>query len=78
MDTDNIIISAKSDRKYNIRSYWDVKGYLLTETGYFERQGYIFSHVCELKKPFISDFRIMTYEHYRNQPKSMIKWKRKE
>ena len=31
-----------------------------------------------MKITFISDLRIMTYEHYLNQPKSMIEWKLNE
>ena len=40
-----------------------------------ENRGYKFSHISEMNITFIIDLRNMTYEHYRNQPKSMLEWK---
>ena len=74
MDFDNIVLCVKSETKYNIPSFWDVRRYLITKIDYFEKQRYKFSHICEMNITFISDHRNMTYKHYLNQPKSMIEW----
>ena len=37
-------------------------------------QGYKFSHISEINITFISDLRVMTYEHCHTQPKQMIEW----
>ena len=66
---DNIIICEQSERKYNMHNFWDVKRYLITRNVYFERQGYKFSHICEMKITLISDRRSITYKYYLNQPK---------
>ena len=78
MDFDYIIICVKSERSYYIHSFWDVRGFLMTKIDYFERQGYKFSHICEMKIISVSDLRNMTYKQYLNQPKSMIEWKLNE
>ena len=75
---EKIIISVKSERKYNIHKFWDVGRYLLAKTEYFGRQGCKFSHICDMKTTFISDFRNWTCRHYLIQPKSMIEWKLNE
>ena len=41
----------------------------------FERYGRKFSNIFEMIITFISDVRNLTYEHYLNQPKSMLEWK---
>ena len=76
MDFDNNnIICVKSELKYIIQRFWDLRIYLISKIDDFERQGYKFSPICEMKVTFISDIRKMTFEHYLNQPKSMIEWK---
>ena len=74
LDFDNTIICVKSERKYNIHSFWDVRRYLITKIDYFERQGYKLFHICEKNITFLSDLRNMTYEHYLKQPKQKIEW----
>ena len=69
-----IFICVKSDRIYNIHSFWDIRRYLITKIDYFERQGYNFSQICEMKIIFISDLRSRTSELYLKQPKEMIEW----
>ena len=78
MDFDKIIICVKSQRKYNIQNFWDLRRHSITKIYYFERQEQNFSHICETKTIFLSDLRKMTYKHYLNQPKSMIEWKLNE
>ena len=78
MDFDNIIIFVKSERRYNIHSFWDIRRYLLTKIDYFERQGYNFSHTCELKITFMLYLRKLTNKHYFIQPKKMIERKLNE
>ena len=50
----------------------DSRRYLKRKIEYFERQGYLFSHVSEMNITFITDLRVMTYEHYLEQPKHMV------
>ena len=38
LDFDNIIICVKSERKFKIHSFWDLRRYLITEFDYFEKQ----------------------------------------
>ena len=71
---DNIIICVKPEKKYNLPSFWDLRRYFITKNDYNERQGYKFSHICEMNIAFISDLRKMTYEHHHKQPKQMIEW----
>ena len=52
LDFDSNIICVKSERKYNIHSFWDLRRFLITKNDYFEKQGYIFSHICEMKITF--------------------------
>ena len=59
---------------YLLHSFWDLRRYLKSEIVFFEKQGYLFSHMCETRITFISDLRNMTYKHYFNQPKHMIEW----
>ena len=75
MDFDNVVICVKSERKYNIHSFWDLRWYLITKIDCFEKRGYKFFHICEMKITFISDLRNMKYKHQLKQPKSMIEWK---
>ena len=44
LDFDDIIC-VKSERKYNIHSFWDLRRYLISKISYFGRQGYKFSHM---------------------------------
>ena len=74
LDFDEIIVCVKSERKYNILSFRDLRSFLKTKIDYFEKQGNKFSHICERKITFISDLANMTYEHYHKQPKQMIEW----
>ena len=78
MDFDNAIICFKSEGKYNIHSFWDLRRYLKTKIEHFERQGYQISQICEVKISFILDLRILTGQHFKSQPKSMLEWKLNE
>ena len=78
LDFDNNIICVKSEKKYNIRSFGDLRRDLISKIDHFEREGYKFFHICEMKITFITNLRNMTYKHYLNQPKSMIEWKLNE
>ena len=71
LDFDKIIICVKSERKYNIQSFWDLSRNLISKIDYFEKQGYKLSNICEMKITFISDLRNMTCKHYLNQHKSI-------
>ena len=72
----NTIINIKSDRlyKFNPRG-WNLRIILLSKIECFESYEYKFSHISEMKFTFITDLRNMTYEHYLNQPKSMMEWR---
>ena len=59
---------SKSDAFY-------LRAFVLSKIKDYERQGYIFSHISEMKIAFITDLSKMTYEHYLNQPKCMFEWK---
>ena len=74
-DFDNIFICVKSEIKYNIHKFWDLRRYLTTKNDYFERQANKFSHISEMNITFISDPRNLTYEHYPKQQKSMLESK---
>ena len=70
----NFVICVKSERKYNIHNFWDLRKCLLTKIEYFERRGHNFSRIFEMKMTFITDLGNMTYEHYLEQPKHMVQW----
>ena len=72
--SDNIV-SVKSNKWCNISDSFFLRNFLLSKIKYFERYGHKFSHISEMNITFISDLRNMTYEHYLNQPKSMLEWK---
>ena len=55
-----IIFCVKSERKYNIHSFWDLRRYLIPKSEYFDRQGFKFSHICEMNIASLSDLRNMT------------------
>ena len=68
--------NTKSDRLYNIhRPGWNLRRNIMSQIEFFESNGHKFSHISEMNITFITDLRNMTYEHYLNQPKSMLEWK---
>ena len=69
------IVSVKSNMWYNVSASYYLRNFLLSKIKYFERYGHKFSHISEMNITFISDLRIMTYEHYLTQRKSMLEWK---
>ena len=71
----DIIVSVKSNRCYSVSAGYYLRNFLLSKIKYFEGYGHKFSHISEMNITFISDLRKMTYEHYLNQPKSMLEWK---
>ena len=60
---------------YNIHCRYYSRQYFITKIEYFARRGYNFSHISEMNVIFITDHRIITYEFYLRQPKSMLEWK---
>ena len=69
------IINVKSDRLYNIYiPRRNLRPYLISKIEDFESDGHKFSHISEMNIAFISDLRNMTYDHYLQIPKPMIKW----
>ena len=78
LDFDNIIVCVKPERKYTNYSFWYLRRYLITQIDYLEKQGYIFSHICEMNVTLISDLRNMTYQLYILQPKTMLDGKMNE
>ena len=52
-----------------------LRDFVLSKIKYYEKLGHKFSHIPEMNIIFITDLRNMTYEHYLNQPKSMLEWK---
>ena len=66
-------ISVKSDR-YSIQVPWDLRRFLLEKISNFERMGYKFSNISDMKISFIALLRNMTYEHYLQRPKSILEW----
>ena len=76
MHFSDTIINIKSDRLYNINyAAWNLRRILISRIEYFESNGHKFSHISEMNIVFITDLRNMTYDHYLNQPKSMLEWK---
>ena len=63
---------------YNIHRYYSLRRYLITKIEYFKRKGYNFPHISQTNTTFKTGFRIMTYEYYLKQPKSMMEGKLKE
>ena len=66
-------ISVKSDR-YSIQIPWGLRSFLLEKITNFERMGYKFSKISDMKISFITLLNNMTYEHYLQRPKSMLEW----
>ena len=70
------IINVKSDRSFNINhAGWDLRRIVISKIEYFESNGHQFSHISEMNIVLIADLRNVTYEHYLNQPKSMLECK---
>ena len=69
------IISGKSNRLYSIYACFYIRKFLLSKIKSLESYGHKFSHISEMNVTFITDLRNMTYEHYLNQPKSMLEWR---
>ena len=69
------IIFAESPTCYSIYKLHFLGDMLLPKKNYFERYEGKFSHISEMNITFISHLRNMTYEHYLQQPKSMLEWK---
>ena len=69
------IVSVKCNTWYSISVGYYLRNSLISKIKYFERYGRKFSHISEMIITFLSDLRNMTYEHYLNQPKSMLEWK---
>ena len=69
------IVSFKSNTWHSVSAGYYLRKFFLSLIKYFERYGRKFSHISEMNITFISKLRNMTYEHYLNQPKSMLDWK---
>ena len=69
------VVSVKSNTWYSFSPGYYLGNFLLSKTKYFGGYGRKFSHISEMNITFISDPRNTTYEHYLNQPKSMLEWK---
>ena len=46
----------------------------MSKIKYLENEGHKFSHISEMNIEFISNLRIITYDHYLKIPKSMLEW----
>ena len=68
-------VNVESNTWYSVSAGYYLKDSVLSKMKYFERQGHKFSHISEMNITFISNLRNMTYEHYLQQPKSMLEWK---
>ena len=68
------IVNVESNTWYSVSAGFYLGGFVLSKVKLFERQGHNFSHISEMNILFMSDLRNMTYEHYLNQPKSMLEW----
>ena len=69
------IVNIKSNIWYSVSGGYYLRDFVLSKIKYFEKQGHIFSHKSEMNITLISELRIMTYEHYLQQPKAMLEWK---
>ena len=69
------IISVKNDMWHRLSASFHSRELLLSKIKCFERYGYIFSNIPEMKITFISHPVKMTYEHYLNQRNCMFEWK---
>ena len=69
------IIDVKSARWYSVSGGYYLRDFVLSKLEFFERHGHKFSHISKMNIIFISDLRNMKYEHYLNQPKTMLEWK---
>ena len=69
------IINIKSNRLNNIYiPARKLRSYVISKIEDFEKLDHKFSHISEINIVFISDLRIMTYQHYLQIPKPMIEW----
>ena len=71
----NTIVSVKSDTWMSKSDDIFLRDFVLSKIRCYERHGYIFSHISEMKITFITDLRNMIYEHYLIQSKCMFEWK---
>ena len=68
------IVNVKSTRLSWVGGYY-LREFVSSKIEYYEKRGHKLSHISEMNITFISDLRNMTYEHYLQQPKSMLEWK---
>ena len=71
------VVGVKSNTRFSVSAGFYLRDFVLSKLKYFERYGHKFSHISEKDITFASDLRNMTYEHYLNQPKSMLECKLK-
>ena len=74
LDFDNNIFFVNLYTKNNLCSLSDIRKFLLTKICKFERMGYKFTNISEMKILFVSKLIDMTYEYYINKPKGMLEW----
>ena len=74
MDFDNTIICVKSERKFNMHNFWDLRSFLVTTIDDFERQECVFSDKFEMNITSLSDLGNISNKHYLKQPKQIIEW----
>ena len=72
-DIDKTNVSIEPDI-YKTHLLFEFRRYLLEKITSFEKKGYKFSHISEMKITFITNRRYMTYELYLQQTKSMLEW----
>ena len=63
---------VNSKRTYFTCGYWGQIRFSVTKIEYFSRCKRKFSHKSEMKIPYTTKPRYMTYEHYFKQPEPMI------
>ena len=74
LDFDNNIFCVNSYKMHNLCSFRDIRRFLLTKICKYESMRYKFIKISEMKISFVSCRINMTYEHYIEQPKSMLEW----
>ena len=69
------IVSVEDNPWISFSAGYYLRDSVLSKIKYYEKLGHKFSLLWEMKITYISDLRDSTYEHYLNQPKSMMEWK---
>ena len=74
LDFDGYVVSVRSKTLLNFQNVWSLRTCLMSKLDYYENKGYNFKNIQEMNLRFITNLRIITYQHYILQPKSMLEW----